>query len=418
MIVEDVVVGAGTAGLVAGVRLAEAGRRVAVLAKGVGATRLAPGTIDVLGYSEESEVVERPQAAIDDLRRTRPTHPYSLLPAGAIAESLEWLARTAPGLAYTGSVERNVLLPTAVGAVRPTAFAPASIAAGDVARGGRVLIVGLAGLKDFYPRLAAANLEHTAPQLAAVEAVQLIIPLGDDADPGPLGFARRFEQPPFRDAVVRALEPWLAPGTRVGFPAVLGLGGAPAIRAELEQRLDAEVFEIPTLPPSAPGLRLFEELRGALRQAGGRLLVGGPVVGADTDDGRVLRVYVQAAGRRVAYTAENVLLATGGFTAGGLELTSDGEVRETILGLPVSGAPAGRPQFAPGYLDPQPLARAGIAADESLRPVDGDGAPLYDNVRIAGALLAGAEPWREGSGEGISVATGYAAAGSILDGGP
>jgi anaerobic glycerol-3-phosphate dehydrogenase len=36
-------------------------------------------------------------------------------------------------------------------------------------------------------------------------------------------------------------------------------------------------------------------------------------------------------------------------------------------------------------------------------------------VRIAGAAIAGAEPWREKSGEGITLATGYAAASSILE---
>ena len=46
---DAVVIGAGTAGLVAGARLAEGGARVCVLAKGVGSTHLAPGTIDVLG---------------------------------------------------------------------------------------------------------------------------------------------------------------------------------------------------------------------------------------------------------------------------------------------------------------------------------------------------------------------------------
>ena len=45
-------IGAGLAGLTAALRLAEAGQRVAVLAKGVGATHLSPATIDVLGYDD------------------------------------------------------------------------------------------------------------------------------------------------------------------------------------------------------------------------------------------------------------------------------------------------------------------------------------------------------------------------------
>ena len=44
-------IGAGMAGLTAGTRLAQAGAKVAVLAKGHGSTHLSPGTIDVLGYT-------------------------------------------------------------------------------------------------------------------------------------------------------------------------------------------------------------------------------------------------------------------------------------------------------------------------------------------------------------------------------
>ena len=42
------VVGTGVAGLTAATRLAEEGARVCVIAKGVGSTHLAPGTIDAL----------------------------------------------------------------------------------------------------------------------------------------------------------------------------------------------------------------------------------------------------------------------------------------------------------------------------------------------------------------------------------
>ncbi len=415
MRLDTVVVGAGTAGLVAGVRLATAGARVAVVASGVGATRLAPGTIDVLARREDGTAVDSPGEA---LAQVREGHPYALLGRERVAAATRWLRETAAELAYDGSLDENLLLPTAVGTVRPTALAPAALAAGDVRRGGRALLVGFAGLKDFYPRLAAVNLRQTAPQLASVEALELRVQLGDDGDPGPLGLARCFERTAFRDAVVEQLRSAISPGSRVGFPAVLGLREASVVRQELGERLRAEVFEISTLPPSVPGLRLFESLRAALRLAGGRLVVGGPVVGAESRDGWVERLFVQAAGRRIAYDAAHVVLATGGFAAGGLELTDAGVVRERVLGLPVAGLPAGRPAFAPRYFDEQPLARAGVAVDGDLRPVGADGAPLYENVRVAGALLAGAEPWREGSGEGLSLASGHAAAGAILEGGP
>ena len=72
-----IVVGTGLAGLTAAVRLAESGARVLVLAKGVGATHLSAGTIDVLGYAPER--VERPGEALGALVDARPDHPYALV---------------------------------------------------------------------------------------------------------------------------------------------------------------------------------------------------------------------------------------------------------------------------------------------------------------------------------------------------
>ena len=40
------------------------------------------------------------------------------------------------------------------------------------------------------------------------------------------------------------------------------------------------------------------------------------------------------------------------------------------------------------------MARAGVAVDGELRPVDAGGERVFDNVLVAGATLAGAEPWR------------------------
>ena len=105
------------------------------------------------------------------------------------------------------------------------------------------------------------------------------------------------------------------------------------------------------------------------------------------------------------------MLATGGFASGGLALDSRWQAREAALGLPVSlRARAGEPRFVPGYFDDQPMARAGLAVDDELRPLGEGGEPVYENVRVAGASLGGAVPWKEKSGDGISLASGHRAA--------
>jgi glycerol-3-phosphate dehydrogenase subunit B len=49
-----------------------------------------------------------------------------------------------------------------------------------------------------------------------------------------------------------------------------------------------------------------------------------------------------------------------------------------------------------------------------MRPIDRSGRPVYSNLHAVGAILGGAVPWKEKSGTGISVVTGYAAAEAIL----
>jgi glycerol-3-phosphate dehydrogenase subunit B len=373
---------------------------------------LAPPTIDVLGFADEA--VESPVQALPQFTASHPGHPYGRLSAELIATAIEWFKARLPALGYRGGLDENFLLPTAVGAAKPSAVVPETMIGGDLRTGGRFVFVGLR-LKDFYPAYLADNLGRTAH--VAARGIEVDPPRREETDAGTLGFARRFEQPAFRDALLRGLTGRLDLDERVGFPAVLGIRKAGEIWRELEARLIRTVFEVPTLPPSVPGIRLFEAMTAALRQAGGRILIGQPVIGAETTGGRVEGVVAQAAARPTTYRARSFLLASGGLAAGGIEVDSYGQVREAVFDLALTGLPAakGRPRFLPTYLEEQPLDRVGVPVDDRLRPTDADGRPRFENLHAAGATLAGAVPWREASGSGLSLATGYAAAGAILE---
>jgi glycerol-3-phosphate dehydrogenase subunit B len=404
-----VVIGAGTAGLVAGACLAEGGARVCVLAKGVGSTHLAPGTVDVLGYAPER--VESPGEALAEFAAARPDHPYALVGPSVVGEALEWFSgrvSSGPfeGYRYLGGLDRNVLLPTAVGALRPSGVVPSTMAGGDVgASPGRVCVVGTRVLRDFHASLCAANLSAQGVEARAVQ-VELEV---DRADVNSLGLARRFDDPAWRAEFAARVALMLRDDDRVGLPAVLGLADPHAAWSDLEHRLGRPVFEIPTLPPSVPGMRLFEILRSALRAAGGRLVLGSEVVGAERSGSRVSAVSGRAAGRDVRYVAPWFVLAAGGFASGAIALDSAWQTTESILGLPLRGVPGpDEPRFVAAYLDEQPMARVGVAVDADLRA---EGA---ENVLVAGAALPGAVPWREGCGEGVALASGVRAAQVVL----
>jgi glycerol-3-phosphate dehydrogenase subunit B len=413
---DTIVVGAGVAGLSAALRLADEGRRVLVIAQGVGSTHLAPATIDVLGF--DGALVTSPVAALPAFTDANPEHPYARLDPALIAASLKWLKERLPGLGYRGSLEENFLLATAVGAVKPSALVPETMAAGDLRPGGSFAFVGL-GLKDFYPAYLADNLAQARldGNTVSARAIEVSLPLAGTPDRSSAGFARLFEEPSFRDALVRELTGKLDQDERVGFPAVLGLARAGQVWRELEARLARPVFEVATLPPSLSGIRLYDAMTSALREAGGRIHVGERVVGAETRSGRVEAVVTQPTARASTDRADSFVLATGGLASGGLQVDSYGDVSESVFGLPLVGAPpTGGPRFLPEYFAEHPLNRVGVGVDDRLRPIGADGRPVHENLHACGATIAGAYPWHEASGNGLSLATGYAAAAAILEG--
>lgn len=405
---DAVVIGAGTAGLTAGVRLAEGGARVCVLAKGVGSTHLAPGTIDVLGYAPSR--VSSPAAEFEQFAAARPDHPYALLGVDAVAESVRWFSERVaagplPGYRYVGGLEQNVLLPTAVGALRPSALVPETMAAGDASAGERVCVVGTRSLRDFHASLCASNLVRAGVGARSVD-IEIEV---ERADQNALGLARKFDDPAWRAAFAGRLALKLQAHERVGLPAMLGIRDPHGAWSDLQHRLGRPVFEIPTLPPSVPGMRLYEVLRAALRRAGGRLVLGAEVVASDRSGSRLESVATRAAGHDVSYAAPWFVLAAGGFNSGAIELDSHWVTHDRVLGLGLRGLPAeGEPRFVGDYLAEQPMARVGVAVDAELL------AEETDNVVVAGAALPGAVPWREGSGEGIALASGSHAAQLVL----
>ena len=285
-------------------------------------------------------------------RSSRPDHPYALLGADAVVEALEWFegcvaAGPLPGYAYTGGPERNVLLPTAVGALRPSALVPETAAGGDVEQLKRVCIVGTPALRDLHPSLCAANLRQAGIEARARAA---------RAE----ARARRHERardraasstiPPGGRSSVPSWRSRCGPRSTSALPAMLGLRDPHGVWSDVEHRLGRRVFEIPTLPPSVPGMRLFEILRSALRAAGGRLVLGAEVVGAARDGERITTVYARAAGRDVGYRADWIVLAAGGFTSGAIELDSRWVTHERVLGLQLHGRARGRRAAIRGLL--------------------------------------------------------------------
>lgn len=410
------VIGAGYAGLMAAYAAQQSGRNTLLIAKGHGGTHLRTGCIDVLGYVDNQRV-DRPLAAVADLAKTQLTHPYAVLGGEAVNAALILFkqAMASAGYPFEGDGQSNFLLPSALGVPRPTALAPRTMVAGDLRRdgplaSGPILIVGFDNFKDFYPALIADNL------LAAghvSRATSVTAPgYEHEADLQAMVLARAFDNAGFRAALAARLEPFVRPGDRIGFPAVLGLVDALEVTVDLEARLGCPVFEIPTLPPSIPGMRIFAAFDRLLHAGGTRVQIGHPVIGFKSDGLQVTAVTSLSAARPKDWRCGSAVLATGGVASGGIQVDSHRVAREAIFDLPVvAAAPIAATANAMSepsdYFERRKPSLPGLAVDAALRPLGADGTAAYLNLYAAGSSLTGAEPWREKSGEGISLASGW-----------
>lgn len=396
------------AGLTAALLSAERGHRVTLASFGVGGLPLSPGVIDVLGYAPDR--VDRPLSRLGSLPDT---HPYSVLGETAVREGLGFL-RGVLGDLLVGDGESNWVLPTAVGAMRPTTLAQPSMIAGACVGGARFAIVGVRQLKDFWPELIAGNLSRTpTPDGGRIEARSAWVDAParpGEVDATGVALARQLDRPEARGRFAAALERVTEPDETVGIPAIVGVSDRGA-HADLEQRSGRRIFEIPLPPPSVPGLRIHQALWNACATAGVRLILGSAVESYEASDRRITSVTIGTAGHPTMLPADAVVHAGGGFSAGALELDSYGNLSETIFGLPLVGVPD--EPFVEDARADQPVFAAGVAVDDHCRPVGESGEPAYVNLHAAGDIIAGAQRWREKSGDGIALASASLAASQI-----
>jgi glycerol-3-phosphate dehydrogenase subunit B len=411
---DTIVVGAGWSGLVAAIRLAQEGQRVTLLTKGLGGIQLSAGTIDLAGYAPDR--VTAPFEGLAALAAD-PGHPYAVIGAERVRLGAAFVQALVPDL-LTGDLDRNVVLPTAVGAWRPTCLYQPSMAAALEAD--RIAVVGPRQLKDFSPELCAANLArnpHPSGRKVTATAHRIDLPARPgEADSPSLAYARALDRPDFRDRFAAAVKPVLGAATAVGLPAVLGLKDHLAW-SDLEAKIGKAVFEITLIPPSVPGMRVNEALTDVARDAGVRIVLGSKVTGFAATGDQVTSVTLHQAGRDQAWAADQFVYAPGGWESGAIALDSYGKVSETVFGLPLRGADvadANADLLTGDYWHDQQLFEIGVAVDDAMRPVGPDGAPVYRNLYAAGSLLAGATRWSEKSGEGIALGSAWAAAESIL----
>jgi glycerol-3-phosphate dehydrogenase subunit B len=227
-----------------------------------------------------------------------------------------------------------------------------------------------------------------------------------------------------RTRLGHALKGLVKSGERIGLPAILGMNAHHAVITDLERLSGVPVFEIPTLPPSVPGVRLYKALRDKLLAMGVRIEAGMEVISAEKSDringtaGSIHSVSTETSARPYKHRAKKYLLATGGILGGGFNSDYTGHIWETIFDLPLTVPQDRSLWFASSFLSPSghPVYDGGVVVNNSFQPIDG-GKLIYNNLWATGNILANSDPILERSLEGSAIVTGIAAGKALAQSG-
>ena len=410
------VVGSGMAGLMAAIVASGQGKRVTLLSRGCGSLNIGSGCVDVLGYVNGQPVEGQPLEALDSLPER---HPYRLVSKEGVEEALKTRCAVSArhGAPLEAAANGNRRVPTILGTLKPTCLTLPSCRGELLETAASALVVSVEGLKDSHPALVTSQLRRY-PHLAAVtwHEAHLENPIpGAHRNLSPLDIARYVESPEGTAWLAAGLRKALraTPADVVLLPPVCGLSNAAweAVAAAVPVPL----VEMPTLPPGVGGLRLYTALKSELQARDVDMVENALVTGAECDGKHCAALVAETACGRRRFAAKAFVMATGGFMGGGF-LSSPGEARETVFGLPVLQADGSLLPARPEDWSDQNIfgnhafASAGVMVNAAMSPLRIDGTPALNNVFFAGRSVGGYDFASEKSGNGVAVATAWRAA--------
>ncbi len=411
------IIGAGMTGMAAAVFAAK--RKIKTVLVGITSEMIfASGLLDLLGVHpiENGTSINDPWQGITKLIQDNPDHPYAKIPEATIQKAFEELVEylNAAGLTYTRHNDRNALILTPTGTLKPSYYIPHTMWAWVHAYESKApcLILDIKGLKGFSARQIVAPFKETWPALA-----QTTISFPGMDQPGEIylePLARSMVLPQTRQALADTIRPLINGFQYVGLPAMFGIQNPDKIRSDLEKLLGVKLFEIPTMPPSIPGLRLKETFETALPQNGVHCLVPKQVLAVQKKGDAFLVQIGDAAPEQVLKT-RGIILASGRFVGRGLHADRM-KIRESIFNLPVHQPEERRDWHRFEFLHPSghPINRAGLEIDDQFRPLDASDQAAYDSLFAAGSILAHQDWMRQKCGSGLAIATAFAAVNAFI----
>jgi len=370
------------------------------------------GLFDLMGTYpiQDNKTWENPWDAIEQLCQENSNHPYAFLTKDQLLQAAgSWLKFLEDlNVHYHYIPNKNIPAITPIGTQKLTHAVPKSVWNGINAmmQNQETLLVDIDGLKGFSARQIKETMQKTWPEL---ETARIPFP-GTTGEVFTNHMANALETSSVQEQLAQLLLPRAQRVKSVGFPAILGSHYHEDVCNSLEKMLGKPVFEIPTLPPSMQGVRIRNALTHGLTQKGGKLFQ--KTVTQVEPDGKY--GFIVHAEDQTVY-AKNIIFATGRFMGKGL-IASRTSITEPLLQLPVYQPESRREWHHKNFFDPggHGIHQAGIAVDQTFRPVDDNKKVVNDHLYAVGAILAHNDWMRYKCGSGVAIGSAFGAVNQII----
>lgn len=405
-----IIIGGGLAGLLAGIRLLESGRTVAIVSAGQSALHFCSGSFDLIGRLDD-KTVEHPFNTIEKLPADHPLRKVGRRHAEEHTREFIGLMKRA-GVELQGDPERNSWRMTPVGLFRPcwlTLPDHLSLTNPQTLPFGSAAIINVYGYIDFYPQFIAAALSKRGvkPVLATYDTEGIAHIRKSSTEMRSSTIARVLNDEELEEIADRFNEE-SRDCEVILTPAVFGLYNETPLR-RLREMCDKPLWMVPTIPANVSGVRTQLMLRERFQRLGGQYLLGDTATRGEFRNGRLERIYTYNLGE-MPLEGDTFVMASGSFFSNGIKANME-KIYEPVLGLDINLRGGRTNWYDKDFYAPQPYEKCGVVTDDRLHPLL-NGKPV-ENIFAIGSLLAEADSLREMSGAGVTIVTSLHAASEI-----
>lgn len=411
---DSIIIGGGISGLVCGIRLVKAGKKVAIVSSGQSALHFNSGAMSLFGRKDGKDV----RHPLEEIAKVPEGHPYAKL---GIENVKKFLPEVKPlfaeaGITLSGSDEENHYRLTPIGMFKPAWLSMldyATVSDPDNLPWGKVAVINITGFIDFYPDFIARGLnlagleceirDFTVPELDTLRKSATEMRATNIAR-----FITGNVIPRFAAEVNRIITETKA--DTVLMPAIIGLFDEEPVRL-LKEKVMRPIYYVSTMPMSLCGMRSQMRLRNHFQHLGGTYLIGDTVFGGSLENGHLSSISTVNLGD-MTLEADQFVLATGSFFSHGLEATPN-KVFEPIFNLDVNVDGPRNEWCDIDLYNRQQYMRFGVVTDDSFH-VYKDGRRI-DNMRAIGAAIGGHDALKEESGGGVAILTALKVASDIIN---